>query len=123
MKKSLIVTCICILTATGFTACRHDPEIPALPEVSFSNDVLLILNANCNFSGCHTNGGGGEAGSLETYDDVFRQVEAYNANASNLFRVVSNHSLQIMPPAPRSPLTNEQVKTIYLWIEQGAKNN
>jgi hypothetical protein len=109
-------------------SCRHDMDTTNLPEVKFSTTVQGILSANCNFSGCHGDSGGGgheeESFSLVGYDNVIEngKVKAGDAHSSDLYKVISGHGKK-MPPDPRSPLADDDIKRIYVWIEQGAKNN
>ena len=77
-------------------------------------------------SSCHGGGGNHEPGSLVTYDDVIHtgEIHANEAHSSKLYKLITKSSGEDkMPPDPASPLTDKQILTIYLWIEQGAKNN
>lgn len=119
---------ICSLTLLSFlgillSACQHEPELMAgTPEVCFDRDVMLIINSNCNMSGCH--GGGGEAPSLSTYEDVYRFVTPGKPVQSKLHKVITAHSdiMGLMPPSPKQPLTSAQIDIISIWILQGANH-
>ena len=103
-------------------SCRHDPEIPATPATSFQTDVQPILAGSCNFSDCH----GGNEKSLVTYDDVIHHgdIHAGDAHQSKLYKLITKKSGEDkMPPGSAAQLTDRQILTIYLWIEQGAPNN
>jgi uncharacterized membrane protein len=50
-------------------------------------------------------------------------VKAGNAHRSKLYRVITNRSFQTMPPSGYSEVSAEDIKLLYIWIEQGAKNN
>ncbi len=122
-----LLTSIMISSALLMNSCKHDMDTTNVPEVKFSTTVQGILSANCNFSGCHGDGGGGneeETFSLVGYDDVIEngKVKAGDAHSSDLYKVISGHGKK-MPPDPRSPLSDDDVKRIFVWIEQGAKNN
>jgi hypothetical protein len=104
-------------------SCQHEPElIPGTAEVCFDKDVMLIVNSNCNVSGCH--GSGGEASSLSTYEEVSRFVTAGKPMESKLHKVITAHSnlMGLMPPKPKSALSSAQIDIISLWILQGAKH-
>ncbi len=105
------------------SACQTDPNIPATPEVSFQSGIQPILTGGCGQDKCHAKNG--YASSLIGYEDVINNggVVAGNARKSKLYRVVSNRSLEPMPPNPEPPLASQDIKLIYVWIEQGAKNN
>ena len=95
-----------------------------VPEVSFKNDVQRVLSANCNFEGCHGDQGNHE-GSLVGYDNVmsFGEIKAGNAHGSKLYRLITGRSGPKMPPAGYNEVSGTDIKTLYIWIEQGAKNN
>ncbi len=103
-------------------SCHHEPELmPGTPEVCFDNEVMLIINSNCNVSGCH---GGGDAPSLSTYEDVFRYVTPGKPVESRLHKVITAHSnlMGLMPPEPKTRLTSSQIDIISIWILQGANH-
>ncbi len=107
-----------------FSACTTEPDLENVPEIKFSGEVQGILSAHCNFEGCHSSGGG-EAGSLTTYNDVMGYVKAGNAHGSKLYQVITRRGLveERMPPSGYVEVNAENVKLIYWWIEQGAKDN
>ena len=124
MKTRIIFTltgflllCIC------FISCRHEPELaPGTATVCFNSDVMLIINANCNISGCH---GSGEAPALDTYDQVSRYVTPFKPVQSKLHKVITAHSnlMGLMPPKPGNALSSSQIDIISIWIMQGAVND
>lgn len=123
MKKRMMLafTGITILSF-WFASCQHEPElVPGTPEVCFDNEIMLIVNSNCNVTGCH---GSGEASSLASYDDVSRYVTAGKPMQSKLHKVITAHSnlSGLMPPKPKSALTSDQIDIISIWILQGAKH-
>lgn len=52
-------------------------------------------------------------------------VESGDAHASNLYKVITKRGFveERMPPSGYQTVSAEDVKLIYWWIEQGAKNN
>jgi len=108
----------------SINSCTTNPDLTGVPEVSFKNDVQRILSANCNFEGCH-GGQNYEEGSLVGYDNVmsFGEIKAGDAHASKLYRLITGRSGPIMPPSGYNEVSSSDIKTIYIWIEQGAKNN
>ncbi|MBL7923787.1 MAG: hypothetical protein JNL88_06285 [Bacteroidia bacterium] len=122
LRKWIMSAAVCILG--GISACTTEPDLDKVPEIKFSTDVQRILSAHCNFSGCH-GGGGGEAGSLLTYADVMGYVKGGNAHGSKLYQAITRRGLvaERMPPSGYEEVNAENVKLIYWWIEQGAKNN
>ena len=102
--------------------CVTEPDIENYPEVSFLNDITPILSSNCSQSGCH-GAVNPEEFTLITYEDVMRYVKVGNARESKLYQAITDRGDEFMPPSPSSPLSDQQISTILVWIEQGAPNN
>jgi mono/diheme cytochrome c family protein len=112
-----------LIALLAATSCRHQPVLPDR-QISFSSEVMPILAGNCTQSGCHGSNGG--EFELLTYDDVMKdgRVVAGDAHHSKIYTSITATSGEDqMPQPPNSPLTSEQVQTIFTWIMQGAKNN
>ena len=114
-----------ITIAFALMSCRHSPDIPDTPAMSFAKDMQPIIISNCTASGCH-----GSIDSrqfkLETYEEVIKKVMVGNALSSSIYQVITGKGFStLMPPTSSSQgqLTDAQIKVIYLWIMQGAKNN
>jgi hypothetical protein len=71
--------------------------------VSFSSNVMPLINSSCNTSGCHSN--------YSNYNQI-------NANKANIRSRVANGS---MPK--NATLSNAQKDIILCWIDAGAPNN
>ncbi len=129
--KVLAYFCLCILSITGIsctydvaekTGCTNIPD-----AVSFSADIIPILNNNCSIPSCHS---GIEAtGNLnledaQAYQNLWRNGSGYidtvNANHSILYTQLVSSTL---PMPPTGPLDECQIDVILKWIDQGAKNN
>ena len=112
-----------IILSGIFTACQNKPVIPDTPAISFSTHIQPIIASSCSADGCHGTMNG-TSPSLLTYDEVMTIVTAGDAHKSKFYNViVKNVGDDRMPKPPTAPLTDDQMKTIYLWIMQGAKNN
>lgn len=125
MKVYKALPLFIVLSLLFFTiGCTTNPDLTGVPEVSFKNDVQRILSANCNFEGCHGDQGHHE-GSLVGYENVmsFGEIKAGNAHGSKLYRLITGRSGPKMPPAGYNEVSSTDIKTLYIWIEQGAKNN
>jgi len=101
-------------------SCRREPDLTDYPEVKFSTEVLPVISANCSQSGCHSSGGG-EVFPLTNYEQIIANVSPYKAYKSSLYRAITGRNYQLMPPA--GPLNDDQIRSIFVWIEQGAPNN
>jgi len=102
------------------------------PAVSFSQEVKPILDKNC--LECHQAGGQGQQASglvMTTYDDLMKgarngpMVIAGDVEGSNLLVLIEGRADPSisMPHGEEKPIAKEDIQTIRLWIEQGAKNN
>ncbi|HNL39812.1 MAG TPA: hypothetical protein PKL15_17620 [Saprospiraceae bacterium] len=94
-----------------------------LPVVSFQSDISPILSANCALAdGCH--GASGGEFPLVTHDQVLRYAKPGNPYDSELYQSVRKYAGEgAMPPKPNTPLSDQQIGQIYLWILQGANDN
>jgi hypothetical protein len=109
-------------------------------QVSFNKDVKPILTASC--LQCHDGSGEGSTASgfnVQSYDSLMKGtkfgpvVVAGDSVSSTLYRLIGHKAdpkIQ-MPPhhdvtlaeGRGEPLSDAQVDTIKMWIDQGAKNN
>lgn len=127
MKRIILsFVAVCFL-ALAISSCTSKPDLSNVRSISFQTDVQPALSANCSM--CHSDdnsrgGGEGEEVNVKDYEHVMHMVKAGDAHSSKLYNaVLGRRGESIMPPAPKAALTEEQVKYIYLWIEQGAPNN
>lgn len=118
-----ITLCILFFISILSVSCRHTSDSPVSPVVNFRSDVQSILIGNCTQGGCHGSIDNRRF-SLVTYDDVMASgtVIPGDAHNSNLFKAITGRN-SIMPKSPQTPLNDDQVRYIYIWIAQGAKNN
>lgn len=77
---------------------------------SWSAEIQSIINSNCAVSGCHN---GSQSPNLSSLSGV------QNNKASIKTRTASKS----MPPSGRPGLSDEQIKKIACWVDDGAKNN
>ena len=78
--------------------------------ISWSSEVQSIINTNCAVTGCHS---GSQSPNLNTLAGVQNNKES----------IKSRTSAKTMPPSGRTALTNDQIKKIACWVDDGAKNN
>ncbi len=109
-------------------------------QVSFKGDVNPILASNCLV--CHNGGGEGikKSGfSVKSYNSLMKGtkyasvVVPGDSISSTLYRMVDHkvdrkihmppHHVEALAKGRLEPLTSEQIGTIRMWIDQGAKNN
>lgn len=124
MKKIIVLFVLASVPAAVFFGCKHDPVLPE-HEVSFSQEIMPIIQMGCSHAGCHGD-------SLNTmppmtnYAEVmeFGEIKAGDPNDSKLYkRIIETDDDERMPKPPYSPLSEKNIKLIYIWIAQGAKDN
>ena len=101
--------------------------IPCDPDtVYFQNTILPLLQSSCGIIGCHDPGTASDGIVLTSYQSIMESnvVDPGDPSGSDLYEVlVESDPDKRMPPPPRSPLTPEQITSVFKWIEQGALNN
>ncbi len=92
--------------------------------ISFQDQVLPILVANCAYSGCHDAQSHREGIVLESYSQVRSRVRPGNPNNSKIYRSITENQGDddFMPPPPASPLSASDINIIRNWILQGAED-
>lgn len=122
--KNVLILCISSILLL-FQSCYYDNEeelyefyylqnnCDSISSISFTNDIMPIVQGNCSLSGCHIAGGSGN-GIFESYAGIKAKVD----NGSLHQRVVVEKS---MPPS--QPLNSCQINKIHAWINAGAPNN
>jgi mono/diheme cytochrome c family protein len=122
--KSVFPGILLVLLAAVTTSTCTREYVEDLRGVCFERDVLPVFQSNCTQSGCH-NGEDRAAGyDLSSYDNILnRGVEPGNYRGSAIYEVlVLPGGEELMPRAPYSRLTDDQITSIALWIEEGAQN-
>ena len=102
------------------------------PTVSYSQDVKPIIDQNC--ISCHQPNKPGEIASgfnMTTYDDLMKggrfgpMVIPGDVEGSNMIVLMEGRADPSisMPHGKEKPVTTGDIRTIRLWIKQGARNN
>jgi mono/diheme cytochrome c family protein len=115
---------VCAMLATFATSAKLEAQqfaaaIPAEREVTFSNEVVRILQQNCQV--CHQPGGIGPM-SLMTYQDVRRWATRIKTQVveRNMppYQYDTDYGIQDLKYDPR--LSDEDISTIVSWVDGGA---
>lgn len=94
-------------------------------KIYFVNDVLSIFLANCAYSGCHDAGTAADGVVLDNYFNILITGEIIPGNAHNsevYEKITDTDPSEVMPPAPKSRLSGDQISLIARWINEGAQN-
>ncbi len=104
------------------TICTEDTSGNA-NEICFVQDILPMLLSSCGTTGCHDAVTHEEGYIFTNYQTIVsRGITPFNPNNSEVMEVVTETGDDIMPPAPRSPLTSTQIAALREWIRKGAQN-
>ncbi len=129
VSKTALIHVVAVAGVVLLAGCSQKPaELP----VSFSKDVMPILQKHC--SECHQSGGEGEVASgldLSSYKGIMKGtkfgpiVRPGDSISSTLSILIEGHADASinMPHGNRPPLSKKETGTIASWINQGAKNN
>jgi len=129
VSKTALIHAAAVAGVVLLASCSQKPaELP----VSFSKDVMPVLQEHC--SECHLPGGEGEVASgldLGSYEGIMkgtkfgaivRPGDSTSSTISILIEGRADPSIN-MPHGDRPPLSKEETDAIAKWINQGAKNN
>jgi uncharacterized membrane protein len=123
MKRTLTTLAVLVASPLALTACEQ--------RVSYQSDVRPILEDRC--IGCHQRGDEGyEASgfSVESYCNVMAGtrfgpvIDPGSRITSSLQRMIEGATDRaIHMPRDQATLTEDEIETIGLWIDQGALGN
>jgi hypothetical protein len=90
--------------------------------VSFSGDIITILNKSCNTSGCHNAGGTkpdlSPANAHKSLSNGY--LNTGNPEASELYQwMIGKRGM----PMPTEGINKDYNALVLAWLKQGAKNN
>lgn len=104
------------VTARGTEGCSNTLQVTvgetAVLQVSFSGDVLPLMELRCATSGCHVDGGSAPF-SIEGFSDVQSRAAAIKARVAG----------RTMPPSGATALSDAQIDIIVAWVDGGAQDN
>jgi hypothetical protein len=115
-----------LAVVAGLTAC--DTEAP-FTKVTYTADVEPIIQQNC--LECHVTGQEGAEKSgylMDSYEGVMKGtrygpvIVPDSSESSSLYLLIAGQAdPSIQMPHGKAPLSDEQVETIRLWIDKGAR--
>jgi hypothetical protein len=122
MKFRIAGTFVTMVFAAGLNGCTDTKQVTYA-------DVEPILKEKCGE--CHTDDREGVQASgfsVDSYQTVMKGtklgpvVVAESSESSTLYRMVAGETHpSIQMPHGEDPLSDEQIETIRIWIDQGAK--
>jgi hypothetical protein len=89
--------------------------------ICFETEILPLMVSSCGNSGCHNSIDQEEDLDLTHYAGILEIVKKRNPSDSKLIKVVREDEPQdIMPPPPAPPLSQDQIRLLEDWIQEGA---
>jgi hypothetical protein len=130
MSIRAIPVAVLLAIAAGLAACDK-AEQRQIEKVTFADDVNPIMQRHCGE--CHLAGQEGARASgflMDSYESVMKGtrfgpvIHPGSAISSSLYILVSGKGdLTISMPHGKDPLSDEEIETIRVWIENGAVEN
>lgn len=126
MKTIYTIFIICIASIT-LSACFYDKADVVYPttalscdttNVTYSNQIVSILNAQCNY--CHGAAANSIGGGI--YLNTYAALKPYVNNGSFLNSILQNGKASAMP-RNGAKMDNCSILKIQSWINKGALNN
>lgn len=117
MKKLFYI----LFVITVAIACKKDQVPPAIElactdDVSYSADILPLINLNCSTSGCHDANTAASGYDLSTYASI-------SANASEILAVLNHESGVTAMPFGQPKLADTIIDKFACWKANGALEN
>ena len=126
IKTSFTIVFLTVVSMT-WTACFYDKADVVYPTtagtcdtaiVAYSNQIVSILNAQCNY--CHGAAASSNGGGI--YLNTYAAVKPYINNGSLLNSILQNGKASPMPKNG-AKMDNCSINKIQSWINKGALNN
>jgi len=119
-----------LLISAGLSSCDK-AEQPQYQKVTYANDVEPIIQKHCAV--CHVSGqqGARESGLvMDSYESLMKGtpfgqvINPGSAMSSSLYILVSGKDrLTVTMPHGKKHLSDEEIESIRVWIENGAVEN
>ena len=90
--------------------------------ISFTEDVLPILQSNCAQTGCHDAITHKDGLNTTSYATLMAGSHKPTSLTGSFFESLTATGSDAMPPLPSAPLTAAQIQIIQTWIQLGHQN-
>ena len=133
MKMSLKISTfiLSLAVSVSLTSCYYDTEEELYPDsgtvvcdttsVSYTTDIVPIMNSKCSYSGCHAGANAAAGIPLETYAGVKEYLVADKARF--ISSIIWDGSASNMPKGASTKMIDCNINTIRAWINAGYPNN
>ena len=133
MKMSLKISTfvLSLAVSVSLTSCYYDTEEELYPDsgsvvcdtisVSYTNDIVPIMNSKCSTPGCHAGANAAAGIPLETYAGVKEYIDADKARF--ISSIIWDGNASTMPKGASTKMIDCNINTIKAWINSGYPNN
>ena len=127
IKKNIKTLFTIAFVSIAFSACFYDKADVVYPttasvcdttNVTYSNQIVSILNAQCNY--CHGAAANSMGGGI--YLNTYAALKPYVNNGSFINSILQNGKASAMPKNG-AKMDNCSILKIQSWINKGALNN
>ncbi len=130
MNTRAMPLAVLLLITAALSSCDKHKQ-PQIQKVTYADDVSPIIQNHC--AECHVAGKQGARASgllMDSYESLMKGtpfgpvIHPGSAMSSSLYILVSGKDkLTITMPHGKEPLSDEEIETIRVWIENGAAEN
>ena len=131
MSSKISTLFLSLAVSVSLTSCYYDTEEELYPDsgtvvcdttsVSYTTDIVPIMNSKCSYSGCHAGANAAAGIPLETYAGVKEYIDADKARF--ISSIIWDGNASNMPKGASSKMIDCNINTIKAWINSGYPNN
>ena len=131
MSSKISTLFLTLAVSVSLTSCYYDTEEELYPDsgsvvcdttsVSYTTDIVPIMNSKCSYSGCHAGANAAAGIPLETYAGVKEYIDADKARF--ISSIIWDGNASNMPKGASSKMIDCNINTIKAWINAGYPNN
>ena len=131
MSSKISTLFLTLAVSVSLTSCYYDTEEELYPDsgtvvcdttsVSYTTDIVPIMNSKCSYSGCHAGANAAAGIPLETYAGVKEYLDTDKARF--ISSIIWDGNASNMPKGASSKMIDCNINTIKAWINAGYPNN
>jgi uncharacterized membrane protein len=131
MSSKIPTLFLTLAVSVSLTSCYYDTEEELYPDsgsvvcdttsVSYTTDIVPIMNSKCSYSGCHAGANAAAGIPLETYAGVKEYLDADKARF--ISSIIWDGNASNMPKGASTKMIDCNINTIRAWINAGYPNN
>jgi len=123
LKIILVLGFVLSLSLSSCVWEEHRLSTHPIENVSFSTDVLPIMNKNCMSIGCHNETGVSPKLTPEAARKVLIESKMIDISKPENSKFYQRMNDKECPMQKDNELTPRDSKTVLIWIAEGAKDN